>query len=294
MATSAKVAVLGASGIGKFHARDLQANGCEVVAILGSSPQTAEATAEKLKEFNVNAKPFHHLPALLQQDLDAVSVCTPPEEHSAMVEKCLEANLHVMCEKPFVFDADVNAPRAQALVDLAKKKGKVLAVNTQWPSILPQLPIPSPLTSFSMYMEPCGKDARTHILEALPHMNSVLLKLLPAGKTENLTVEVGQLTTIAVDWAYPGGPCKVKFELVGKEERPRAFKVTFNEDEYVRELGENYEQSLVCKGESFPIKDPLTESIKRFVEALDGGQPLVSTEEIVQNVSLMDQVIADL
>ncbi|MDP6293129.1 MAG: alpha/beta hydrolase, partial [Candidatus Woesearchaeota archaeon] len=50
MATSAKVAVLGASGIGKFHARDLQANGCEVVAILGSSPQTAEATAEKLKE----------------------------------------------------------------------------------------------------------------------------------------------------------------------------------------------------------------------------------------------------
>lgn len=34
-------------------------------------------------------------------DLDAVSICTPPSEHHAMVRQAMAAGKHVLCEKPF-------------------------------------------------------------------------------------------------------------------------------------------------------------------------------------------------
>ena len=45
-----RIAILGASGIGKFHARDFKKAGCDVVAILGSNDKTAKATSEMLKK----------------------------------------------------------------------------------------------------------------------------------------------------------------------------------------------------------------------------------------------------
>src|SRR3989344_8952594 len=96
------IAILGASGIGKFHARDFQKAGCEVVAILGSTEESAARTATKLRDdFNIEARPYCDLETLLlSEKLDAVSICTPSELHALQVRKCLRAGLHVLCEKP--------------------------------------------------------------------------------------------------------------------------------------------------------------------------------------------------
>jgi predicted dehydrogenase len=41
---------------------------------------------------------------LQNEQLDAVVIATPSKLHAGMVEKALERNLHVFCEKPFVLD----------------------------------------------------------------------------------------------------------------------------------------------------------------------------------------------
>ena len=132
-----RVAVLGAGKIGKYHVRELFSLGSEVVAILGSTKESSSKTAGELnKEFGVNARPYYVLEELLRnEDLDAVSVCTPPKLHEYQMRMCLENDLHIMCEKPFIQAENDGYSKAEGLFDLAEKKGKTLTVNTQWASI---------------------------------------------------------------------------------------------------------------------------------------------------------------
>ena len=56
--------------------------------------------------------------------IQAISITTPNLFHYDMAKKALEANLHVICEKPLTFHAD----EALELQELAKKKNRVFAV----------------------------------------------------------------------------------------------------------------------------------------------------------------------
>lgn len=57
--------------------------------------------------------------------IDAVIIGIPPKEHYQMVKKCLLLGKHVLVEKPFV----VNLEEGKELIELAKKKKLILAVN---------------------------------------------------------------------------------------------------------------------------------------------------------------------
>ncbi|MGH9441810.1 MAG: Gfo/Idh/MocA family protein [Thermoanaerobaculia bacterium] len=59
---------------------------------------------------------------------EIVIVGTPPSLHFEHVRASLEAGAHVLCEKPFVTTID----EADALIDLAEKSGRLLAVNNQY------------------------------------------------------------------------------------------------------------------------------------------------------------------
>src|SRR5215813_7757473 len=49
---------------------------------------------------------------LQSEQLDAVMIATPSRLHAQLVEKALERDLHVFCEKPFVLDVSVAEPFA--------------------------------------------------------------------------------------------------------------------------------------------------------------------------------------
>ena len=62
-----RVAILGARGIGKIHARTFHKLGAEVCSILSSTESTGTDTAQELKSlFNINAEPFTDLNQLLK------------------------------------------------------------------------------------------------------------------------------------------------------------------------------------------------------------------------------------
>jgi scyllo-inositol 2-dehydrogenase (NADP+) len=69
---------------------------------------------------------------LASGQFDAVVVATPNDSHVPLARQALEAGLHVVVDKPLAPSAEA----AQALVDLATARGKVLTVfqNRRWDS----------------------------------------------------------------------------------------------------------------------------------------------------------------
>jgi hypothetical protein len=133
-----RVAVLGASGIGRHHANWWTVEGCEVCAILGSSPESVAATSVRLaKMFGFAGTCYTDLETLLATEKpDIVDVCTPPEFHYGHAKAALLAGCDVLCEKPFVYDAALPAEalltQARELIDLADNQGRLFGICTQY------------------------------------------------------------------------------------------------------------------------------------------------------------------
>ena len=294
-----KVAILGAGNIGNFHVREFKNAGCDVVAILGSSAKSVKKTAEELYNmFRVEVRQDHNLTSLLENEkLDAVSICTPPELHSKQIKQCLEYGLHILCEKPFVFDSKYeNYKIAQDLIKTSKERKKVLTVNTQWPSILDKLNLKEKkINKFTMYMEPPGFGETTIISEAVPHMNSVLIRLANSGEATNFRFyKSKEDIKIKFNYENKNNICKVIYCIKPKQERPRKINFSINGQEYRREVTGENKHFIISKHMKLEIEDPLKASIKKFVGAIKGSKPLISETELFDNIKLQDIILKKL
>lgn len=296
-----KVAILGTGIIGKFHARDFKKAGADVVAILGTSDASLKNSLELLeREYGIIARGYTSLNDLINsEELDAVSVCTPSSFHYEHTKECLSAGLNVFSEKPIVQNSNFeNTKLAKELVDLAKYKRLIFTVNTQWPSILSQLNSIVSLdriNSFSMFMQPRDRGVDI-LLDQVPHMNSVLIKLLPDGSEKNIKFNGDLKDNIEVYFEYVSGGdiCKVKYAFRYKESGVRELGMEFNGKLFRREVDNNYNQTMVSGDIRVEIQDPLLSSIKMFVNALKGGGiTLISSDEMIKNISLQDRIVEE-
>ena len=93
-----KIGIIGAGGIAQYaHIPTYKkAENVEITSI-------ADTNAEKLKyasqKFDI-PKTFTNWEDMLNEDIDAVSICTPNIFHSIQSIKAMEAGKHVLCEKP--------------------------------------------------------------------------------------------------------------------------------------------------------------------------------------------------
>ncbi len=295
-----RIAVLGVGKIGKYHVREFSALGAEVVAILCSTRESASKTAEELKkDFNVNVKPYYKLDELLKWErLDAVSICTPPEMHENQARVCLENNLHVICEKPFVQTNGDNQKVAEELFDLAEKRKKLLTVNTQWASIVDYFKKYTDLRKLgklSIYMEPAERGINM-MRDHLPHTNSVLIGLIPNGKAENIEFLSRSDEAMAVRFRYKNSEeeCEVLYDFKLRIKKPGEIIFSLNDESFRREIGPAYKQTFMGNGRSFEVEDPLKVSIKKFLGAVSGfNTPLVEKKEILENVALTEKIVAE-
>jgi len=294
-----KIAILGAGGIGKFHAREFSSVGCEVVAILGSSKESSERTANMLKEnFNVDVRPYFNIETLLDnENIDAVSICTPPELHYCQTLACLKNGLHVLCEKPFIGDdKEDKILAAKELLDLAETSDKIISINTQWPSVVPKIRDYvdiSNVEEFEMYMEH-GVMGVEMLQDHLPHMNSMLIALCGKGELENIRFPIKESEKIVVEFDYVSENKirKVRYILKFKVDRPRRISFIINDNKFERKVGENYRQGLKFEDRVIDIEDPFKVSIGKFVGAVGGrGEVLIDSEDVLENVRLQDEII---
>jgi predicted dehydrogenase len=184
-----KIAILGASGIGKSHARWFARHGQQVVAILGSSDESAAQTGVLLnQEFGFSGLTYSSLTALLQETQpDAVCIATPSTLHFAQALESLEAGAHVLCEKPLVYAPGrklrENMDGAKELVRLARKKQLVLATQLQYGAATPILcklagTSPREVGDFAMEIETFNahapREPRELWMDLAPHALSVV------------------------------------------------------------------------------------------------------------------------
>jgi predicted dehydrogenase len=93
----------------------------EVTAVCDASP----ARLESIARTHGNLKLVSSVDELLEQGVQAVAIATPVSTHHALAERCLDAGLHVLVEKPLA----ATAREARALLELAEKRGRVLMVD---------------------------------------------------------------------------------------------------------------------------------------------------------------------
>ena len=307
---SLRVAVLGASGFGRHHARWLDSLGCEVAAFLGSSPSSVEATAAALRDaFGFHGHGYTSLDKLLSSERpDALSVCTPPALHGEHVGAAIEAGCSVLCEKPFVMrpgapSAEV-AAEARGLVDAARKRGVALAVNTQYAATAPVYrafigdlaAAPSRFVAeMASKLRAGGPRGRDIWLDLMPHTLSMLLGLCPdaALRADSVRATIlDESSEAEFDVTTGGGLCHVQLRVAKVPEPP--FPRRFGFDGQVADVGTQadaqgvYRGFLRLGGRETACDDFMRTSIERFCAAARGeGAPLADGETAVRNLEIM-------
>ena len=118
------VGIVGAGGIARgAHMPGYQAvPEVKVIAVCDIVEDAAKSFA---KQFNIPHVFTDYKDLAAMDELDAVSVCTPNNFHAGPTVAALQAGKNVLCEKPIAG----NAIDGQAMVDAAKKSGKILQIG---------------------------------------------------------------------------------------------------------------------------------------------------------------------
>lgn len=122
MSQTIKAAIVGTGFIGPAHLEALRRiPNVEVVALVEVNQALAD---EKAKQLGIpRAYVFDDM--LKQDDIDVVHICTPNFLHYSQAKAVLEAEKHVICEKPLA----ISLEEAEDLVKIAKIAGLVNAVH---------------------------------------------------------------------------------------------------------------------------------------------------------------------
>lgn len=122
-----KVAIIGAGGISGAHIDAFLKfpDRCEIVAV---SDIYADKAQRQIDQFGLlNAKAVQDYRELLGQDIDLVSVCTPPYTHAPIAVDFLNAGKHVVVEKPMASSLE----ECDRMNEAARRSGKLLSVVAQ-------------------------------------------------------------------------------------------------------------------------------------------------------------------
>lgn len=102
----------------------------DLVALVDTDRRKVERAARKfgVKEFFLSVGDLFE-----KQEVDAVSVCTPPNTHEEITLKAIGYGAHVLCEKPIATSVD----GGKRMVEASKTKEKILMVGFNrrfWPN----------------------------------------------------------------------------------------------------------------------------------------------------------------
>ncbi|MEV4756981.1 Gfo/Idh/MocA family oxidoreductase [Micromonospora sp. NPDC049559] len=95
------VAIIGTGGISNSHINAYHGfpDRCRIVALVDTS---LDAGKEKRRDLGLHDARVYssHEELLAHEDVNLVSVCTPPDTHERISVDCLSAGVNVLCEKP--------------------------------------------------------------------------------------------------------------------------------------------------------------------------------------------------
>ncbi|WP_062051618.1 Gfo/Idh/MocA family protein [Bacillus sp. JCM 19034] len=118
-----RVGVIGVGSISRSHIQAYKQN--EQVELVALCDIHQERLQEKGHEYSVDKLYVDYIELLQQEDIDAVSICTWNNTHAEIAIAALEANKHVLVEKPL----SLNVKEALAVQEAARKSDKIVQVG---------------------------------------------------------------------------------------------------------------------------------------------------------------------
>ncbi len=257
-----RVVVAGArrarQGIGAFVAQALVDEGCEIVGVVGRSPETAADAAKPL-----NSTPYTDLrEAIDDQQPELVFIGTPIEVHAEQLKIVASAGCHCLCDKPLV-----KPPFDESIIDAFGTRH--LALLTQWPHVLPAyhslFPEHGPLREFFMRLSPHA-DAilESHILESMPHPLSVLESFVGPREATDIRIRLPRIR-----FRYSGIDCEVRLE----PSDDRAASIGTNGRIAHRVIEPGPKTYLANDDRRVPLPDPMPLRVAEVLADIRAGKP---------------------
>ena len=128
-----KYAAVGCGGMGRRHLRGFARlsrtafNNLELAAVCDLNQENAEFMADEAHEFlGERPKVYDSIDRMVREnpDLQAADVTTDAGSHHTVATACLEAGLHLLCEKPLA----ITVRGCNRVIEKAREKGLVLSV----------------------------------------------------------------------------------------------------------------------------------------------------------------------
>ncbi|MCB9450432.1 MAG: Gfo/Idh/MocA family oxidoreductase [Anaerolineaceae bacterium] len=125
--TQIRAALIGTGVIVGNHMQALahEAERVELVAAVDTNSDTLKRFAET---YGVQQLYSDTAQMLAEQQPDLVMICTPPATHAALCIQALEANAHVLCEKPIAASLAV----LDTIQDVERRSGRTCTSVFQW------------------------------------------------------------------------------------------------------------------------------------------------------------------
>ncbi len=124
-----QIAVIGPGSIARTYAEALKdSKNVKITAIAGRDTEKGRAMAAEYGVLYYTDQDEMYE----KESLDAVLICTPTFTHEEMVRRAIAHKVHVMCEKPFVLDAET-AEQLFAEAKAASVRMMVMHVVRFWP-----------------------------------------------------------------------------------------------------------------------------------------------------------------
>lgn len=315
-----RIGIVGARGIGKHHAKWFHRAGCEVAAIYGTTEESAAAAARSLHElFGFSGNAYHDWERFRREPgLDACSVCSPAEEHYENVRDLAADGVHLLCEKPLVWNWSYTPLRiieeATALVEAAAHHGVILGVNAQYPAVLEGwralnrqiLGAEPDFSRLCFVMETKGQPRSAHgpaevWVDLGPHPLALLDRLAP-GTVDwaSLCHQDGPLEAVLdFTWLSQGRPMTVHIEcrrVTGPEVHRRLGNQDLTFDFGGREVDGDFCAVLKARttaGEEWVGRDFMRVSVERFIEAVqtgDSGRLLIDGTAGLRHLEVLTRV----
>jgi predicted dehydrogenase len=230
-----RVALIGASGIGQHHARWYHLAGAEVEAFAGTSRESCEKTAAALRaSFGFQGRSYWNPKEMLDAERpDIVAVCSPTHLHRNHTLAALDANAHVLCEKPLVWDP-TQPPQdwlraSREMIDRACERGRLFGMTPQVAAAVPFYRElyervrggTEPVRKFHGEFRNRSRKGRKRYEElwcdVSPHLLALIIEMMPDGDLDPSTLR-GRIaeheTRVDFDWVGPEGRSAVHLELV--------------------------------------------------------------------------------
>jgi predicted dehydrogenase len=295
-----KIAVIGArrvrQGLGPYVARHLVELGAAVPCFLGTRPEALAETERAL-----GARGYTDLAALFAKEApDAVAILSPSQTHEHYLEAALEARVHVLCEKPLVWEGAALARRAARLSERFAAAGLLLRECCQWPYTLPAYhalhPGVGPLRSFAMRLSPAAHEPRQMLGDALAHPLSLLQALAGGAEARAegivLAAREGEVDLRFV-YRTPTGSVASEVRLRSSDRPPREASYAVNGHWAEREIRlSDYAFRFRDGSREVGVPDPLRALLRDFLVALETrGASAQPDPAIPARMALMEQIL---